>query len=187
MTTAPARIGSATDFPVDLEGVKAHLRIDWEDEDLLLQGYLAAAVSHVESLTGRAISRQSWQWVLDAFPAGVLVLPFGPVETVDSVAYLDRNAVAQEVDLNSLVIDISQIEARIAAPNGWPVTAKQIGAVTLSWTVAVESCPDELHHAVLMLIAHWHRTREPMVVGSTVQTVPHAFQALIATQKRFRG
>ncbi len=52
--------------PVSLADVKAHLRVDTDDEDALLIAAIVSARVHVEAVTRRVLIEQSWRVYLDA-------------------------------------------------------------------------------------------------------------------------
>lgn len=55
--------------PVTLDEVRAHLRIDSTDEDLLLETMIQAARQQAETITRRALVTQTWTMALDKFPS----------------------------------------------------------------------------------------------------------------------
>ena len=60
--------GPATE-PVSLAEAKLHLRVDFSDDDALISAYIIAARQKAESITRRALITQSWNLVMDQFPA----------------------------------------------------------------------------------------------------------------------
>jgi uncharacterized phiE125 gp8 family phage protein len=178
--TEPVRISDATSGPVTLEMAKLHLRVETDEEDDLIDQYLASANAFVERRTGRALAQTDWQWVMDKFPAGDLVLPHGPVSLVDSISYIDPAGATQVMDAADLIIDLSQVEARISAPDGWPATADRIACVTVIWTAAAELVPPDLVQAVLMLVHQWFEDR-------TSKEIPRSVMELVNGQRRFKG
>lgn len=45
--------------------------------------------------------------------------------------------------------------------------------------------PDDVKLAVFMLAAHWYAQRESVVVGMTAQTVPHGYDDVIRSRRRW--
>ncbi len=66
--TAALLTGPALE-PVSLADVKAHLRIDGDDEDALLTAAIVSARVHVEAATRRVLIEQAWRIYLDALAA----------------------------------------------------------------------------------------------------------------------
>jgi uncharacterized phiE125 gp8 family phage protein len=61
--------------PVSLAEAKAHLRVDFDDEDALISGLIDAATQHLDGwsgVLGRALMPQTWEMSLDRFPAGAI-------------------------------------------------------------------------------------------------------------------
>ncbi|MCC0033552.1 MAG: phage head-tail connector protein, partial [Brucellaceae bacterium] len=78
--------------PVALADIKAHLRIDHDGEDALLDGYLRTARELVEQEAALCLIAQSWRLVLDDWPAsGVVPLKRHPVISVDAVTRYGRD------------------------------------------------------------------------------------------------
>lgn len=187
--THARRIGPALAGPVGLEAAKAFMKVETEDEDDLILSLLAAAVNHAEIFTGRAVAASSWEWVLDGFPDGTLILPFGPVLSLDGIGYADADGVVQELDPASLVVDLSQTEARIDAPDGWPETEGRLACVTVTWTAGPgdEECPPTLSQAVLMQVSWWFDHTSPADMATGGDAGPPAVMALLRANRRFRG
>ena len=60
--------------PVTLATARAHLRLDTSDEDDLVIALIAAARLLLEAQTARAFITQSWRWVIDAWPGGIITV-----------------------------------------------------------------------------------------------------------------
>lgn len=60
-------------------------------EDAFLEALLAAATSHVETITWRKLVSQTWRLYLDSWPDGSILLPFGAVSAVTLVRWLDSD------------------------------------------------------------------------------------------------
>jgi len=56
--------------PITLADVKAHLRIDTSDEDLLLQSLIMTSRLHVEVALGLVLMTQTWSCFYDRWPQG---------------------------------------------------------------------------------------------------------------------
>lgn len=56
-----------------------------------------AEIEPPESWVGRSLGKQTLELVLDCFPSGSILLPYGPVRSVISVTYIDAEGASQTV------------------------------------------------------------------------------------------
>jgi len=69
-------------YPLVLDQVKAHLNIDYTNDDAYLQTLIAVATAKAEQITRRRLITQTWKLFLDQWPSGDIVLPFGKLSSV---------------------------------------------------------------------------------------------------------
>jgi uncharacterized phiE125 gp8 family phage protein len=100
MTLCPWRLDIATldssPLPLDLTLVKAHLAVDGDDSDALIEAYIMAAIHWAEGATRRSIYSRTHTWVLRDFPRDgcqEIRLPRGKTQSIESVAYSDGGTV----------------------------------------------------------------------------------------------
>lgn len=183
--------------PVSLEEAKAHLRVDIDEQDDLLIGYIAAARAHLEEICGRSFLSTTWDyfidddwpWIFDMdYGAHVRMIevPKAPLSSVTSISYVDSNGATQTLASNQYVVDGAGAIGRIYPAYGvdWPTVRCQRRAITVRFVAGYgadpSSVPTPIKQATLLLISHFHEQREPVVVGQTVNQVPMAVDALIA-------
>jgi uncharacterized phiE125 gp8 family phage protein len=82
-------ITQPTAHPVSIDEIKDWLRIDGVDDEPDLFALRAAAEQSVENAMNRPLMTQTWELVLDAFPAERIEIPMPPLQSVTSVKYLD--------------------------------------------------------------------------------------------------
>lgn len=175
---------------IDLTTAKAHLKVDVDAEDLLIESYLAAAQAAVQGATGKPFTAAAFTLALDGFPRGdrPIWLPKGPVSadaTAPVVKYDDQDGIEQTLADFRLVQGAAD---RLAPAYGqcWPVTACGVGSVRVTYTAGYDGgdgVPAPLDQAVLLLVAHYYAEREAVVVterSATVEELPLGVQALIA-------
>ena len=135
--------------PVSLAEAKLHLRVDFDDDDSLIQVLISAARQAAETLTNRQLVTARWRMVLDSFPGPSLMgvpagqtftlpghavlLPKSPVQSVVEIRYLDMAGAWQVMPAANYTVDCACEPARITPVFGqiWPIALPQIGAVSV--------------------------------------------------------
>lgn len=171
--------------PVTLEDLKAHARVDFDDDDGVLSGYLKSAVQHLDGyrgVLGRCMVNQGWSVSFSAW-SPVLPLPF-PDVSVAVVTYLDGDGLPVVLDAAQYELIEGATGARLvfhqfSAPL---LYAQSCAPITVSLTAgfgpAATDVPAPLVHAIKLLAAHWYENRE--AVGKVQSALPMGVAALIS-------
>lgn len=186
LITAPAS------EPITLAEAKAQCSVsaDFTSDDALLSAMIAAARGHAEHLTGRALVTQTWELVLDEFPridvsrlghgreyvSGAIELPRAPLQSVESVKYIDPDGVEQTMDPAAYRVDTDSLVGRVYPVAAWPDTATdrhdsvRIRYVA-GWPMSedaepVWTGPKEIAQWMLIRVASLYAQRESFVVGT---------------------
>jgi uncharacterized phiE125 gp8 family phage protein len=178
--------------PVSLAEVRRQLRIEHEDDDLLLVRLINVATTYTDVMgaLGHAMISQKWgQWVTST-PEQSVKLTLGPVISVDAVKYYDTDGNLQTDTLSNYEIYGTKFSKTIGPKEGfnWPVAEDRSDAIRIEYTIgygtSASDVPDTLRHAMMMLIGHWYEHRENELVGSISKNIPYGFDALIDMHRR---
>src|SRR5687768_3624212 len=109
-------------LPVTVAEAKQYARIDFDDDDAVIEGLIAAARDHLEQATGRTFVATTYKLTLDEFADNEILLPRSPILSVDSVLYDDRDGLQQTLSLDGYTIDLTSEPGWIvpALPTRWP-------------------------------------------------------------------
>ena len=166
----------------DLADLKRWLRVEHDDDDLLLQALRSAAIGALEEETSLCFeTRELTQRSLAGFPASttsMLKLRKGPVQSVAAVAY-DPDGGGDEVVLASFRLVEGERGGLLPAyGEAWPGTLPGPGTVRITYVAGFEpgELPDSLAQAVLMLAAFWYANR-----GESGGGLPGWIRAMVAS------
>lgn len=126
---------------------------------------------------GIALLNQQWRLSLDMWPSSYILVPLGPVISIDAITYLPFGSPQGDpyltLDPGQYVYDLDADPPRIRRALGvvWPLVAQpQPGAVKVTFTcgfaASVKDWPDsaaELQTAILLLVEHWYEHRSAVV------------------------
>jgi len=175
--------------PVTLAEAKAHLRVDSSDEDTLIGGLVAAAVSHLDGqgVLGRAMITQSWAtWVRNS--PSVVTLPVGPFQSLTSVEYYDSENALQTSDVANYEVRLAGDFVTVQPKSGfaWPGAYSRPDAIKITYAAgygdAAADVPQSIRQAILLLVGHWYENREAVTEG-TFKEMPMAVDALIGVER----
>lgn len=145
--------------PVDqilaLEDVKAHLRVNHEEENALIQGLIDTAHSYMDGLDGplgRCLTSQTWR--ITTTRSGYYWFNFSDVQSVIGADWTPPNRYVQ-------VTEAGNIDFVCAMPEALLPTARQ---------------------AMLLLIGNWYENRQ--AAGEQRYGVPMAFEMLVDRLRR---
>lgn len=187
LTTPPAL------SPVSLAEAKAHLRVDSNDEDTLIQTLIDAATAHFDGWSGtlgRCLINQVWTVGLDGWPAsGCVRLPFPGVSAV-TVKYWDASNAEQSVSGEDVSIYADERGAVVRFSDGFSYPALyddmanpvQIAA-TAGYGAGSSDVPASIRAAILLVVGHLYQNREAVTTGAAMQ-LPLGVQALVAPYRR---
>ena len=166
--------------PLSTADVKAHLRVDVADDDVLIDMLIAASRQYCEQATGRSLVTQKWALVMDGFYAAggpAVMLEHGPVQSIDSVVYTDMGGVQQSMPATDYVADLSGMLARITPRFGkvWPITLPQMASVVINFTAGygvAAAVPEGLKSWMKLRIGSLYKNRESVVIDGRVDVMP---------------
>lgn len=142
--------------PVSLAEAKSFLRIDTNDDDALIGDLVAAARIMAEEQTGKAFITQSWRIVYDGCPPPVVILPYGPVQSVSAVTSVASDGAETVIAAQSYHLNAREDLVFEAAPTGHQVRIDYVAG----YGDAAAGVPVDLTQAILLHVAHLYEHRD---------------------------
>ncbi len=113
--------------PVTLTEAKNHCRVDVNDDDTLIRGFISTAREYCETFSGRVYVQRNILLTLSHWPSSrQLLLPRPPLSAVVSVAYLDSDGNTETLTAGTdYLVDLMHRWGRIVLPVDaqWPAEA----------------------------------------------------------------
>lgn len=179
--------------PLTLEEARLWCRITSRAEDEVVQALVKAARKRVERGTELALLTQTVEVKVDGFWGScALELPMPPLQSVESIQYVDTAGVVQTLDPATYVVSTHRRPGRVwlAYGKSWPATRDVPEAVTVTFKAGFGDEPADLLaaapnlvHAVRLLTAHYDRHREAVLAGQAPVLVPEGIEVLIAGER----
>lgn len=186
---APVLVTPAdTDGVVTVDELKAHLRVDGSDEDVLIELLRDGAVAHLDGYSGvlgRAIATQTWRQDFDAFDGDTLRLPL-PAASIASVKVRDSAGQLATVSSSSYLLQEDALGSLVRFDDDYtyPSDLADTKAIAVEFAAGYDAVPSAIKVAVLLLVGHWYANRETVVTGTIATELPLAVAALIAPYRR---
>jgi uncharacterized phiE125 gp8 family phage protein len=176
--------------PLTLAQAKAHLKIDYSDEDALITSLIVTAREHLERATGLALIRRAMRLYLDRWPlTGPIEIAHGPVTAVDAVRIFDAEGAEGLADLTGHVLDGRARPARLWLKRR-PETRGAMNGVEVDFTAGFgetgADVPDTLKRAMLTHVALMHGFRALISAEMQPAGVPDGYDRLIAPYRMAR-
>lgn len=160
-------------------------------DDSLIEALITAARETVENFTLTILTDAVYEYRCASFGGGLL-LPRGPVDSVDWVRYLDSDEQEQTLATSVWYLDDNPWQAMIGLKKNqvWPEVYRRDDAVRIRFSGGFRSpnpMPQQLLQAMKLMIGHWYRNRENAVVGTIITDIPLGAQVLMMMHRRGMG
>jgi uncharacterized phiE125 gp8 family phage protein len=108
---------------------------------------------------------QSWELTLDEFPIAAIDVPLPPLQSVQSIKYVDTAGVLQTLAAENYQVFITGLYGLVTPAYGasWPEAREQREAVTVAFTAGygnAAAVPQAIKQWILLQVGHWHANRE---------------------------
>lgn len=164
-----------------------HVKVEAGDEESaygdLVEAYLEAALSRIESASGRMLFKRTMRLTVDAFGSSI-ALPASPVlATGITVTYLDAAGDEQTLAADQYAL-VDRLERPLIIPAKgvtWPATWEFPGAVSVVFDAGygedMEDVPAQLRQATMQTVADWMRFGGNVATTSTMELPASARRA----------
>lgn len=148
---------------VSLERAKQHLRVDGDDDDLLIGAYIDAATAHIDGpdgWLGRAIGVQTLEAGLDGFVYDPIDLPYPPTISIEKIVYDDINGIERVLDQS--IYEFRDGVIGSAWGKSWPASRAYRGAsrtVRITYQAGYAVVPAPIVVAILLMVGDLYRFR----------------------------
>jgi uncharacterized phiE125 gp8 family phage protein len=159
-----------------------------EDEEYV-KILIAGASSWIDgpnTWLARPLGVQVLEAQFSEWPCAWAELPYGPVLELISITYVDPAGDSQSYPVEDpFVINMPAVRGRMGDVR-IRYRAGYGSKDTNDATKWIDDVPAPIKVAVMMLVAQWYRTREPIVIGATVEALPFAVEALLQPYRIFK-
>jgi uncharacterized phiE125 gp8 family phage protein len=108
---------------------------------------------------------------LDDFRGYEINLPYGPIQSVTSVVYLDEDDTSQTVDSGDYTLDAQSRMAKIRVTDNWPSTNRSLNNVVVTYVAGADDAlnvPEEAKLGVKKVISRLYENRGDNDSGSVL-------------------
>lgn len=181
----PILVSGPTETPVQISRVKSHIRVDFDDDDILIYDLIGAAVAYLDGwsgVLGRCMVSQTWRFGVEAW-SNCIRLPFPDVASV-AITYQDADDTEQTVSTDEYEVVQDTLGAFVRFKDAFSepsVHDDTLEPITVTLTAGYGgsgAVPASLKQAILLLVAHWYENRAS-VSEMRLEEAPMAFKALI--------
>jgi uncharacterized phiE125 gp8 family phage protein len=102
-----------TTYPVTVAEVKEFARIDGNEEDSILEAFIAAVVNNVEAYLRKALITRTIKMIMDEWNSNEIELPMPPLISVTSVKTVDESDVETTYSSDNYYVVTESIPGRI--------------------------------------------------------------------------
>lgn len=169
LVTAP------TEEPLTLDQAKQHLRVDIEDDDMLIGDLIKASREYAENVTHRKLMSQTWKVYLDDWPdKDYIEIPFPPLVSVTHVKYTDYNSSQVAVSTSEYNYDTVSEPGRVQLAYGysWPTaTLHPTNPIEIQFVCGYgtpDDVPEQIKQGMKIDLSDLYEQRESIVVGQPV-------------------
>lgn len=167
--------------PVSVAEIKAHLRIEHDDEDALLATYVRSATAMLDGpagMLGRCLMAQTWRLTVEGSPR-VIPLPLPPCLVVERVLHGVPGETEHVVEPDHYAVtglrSLDGARVRLRPGIDWP-DLEDGTSLAVEFTAGYGSAaavPEDLRQAIRLLAGHLYENREQVVLGGgTLQGLP---------------
>lgn len=178
--------------PFTLAEAKRQLNVEHDDDDILITRLIAVVRQHVENETSRSLVRQEHRLYIDEFSE--VFLPFGPIKSITQVQYIDSDGATQTLSTAVYELDDKEDRLMLSYDQSWPDTRAQRNAVWIDYYAGyfdnstspvsiIEDIPEDLRHAMLMMLSDLYLSRESQTDVALYQN--KAFDMLIGKYRPY--
>lgn len=168
---APVLVTGPTETPVSLSEAKAHLNVEFSQDDALITAMIEAATAHLDGpngILGRALVTQEWRQDFDEWPDDeddLMRLPLGPATEIESVKYFDASNVEQTLSSAkyALLSDHTGPYVSFAWDFNPPAIYWRDDAVRVTFTAgygAASDVPGAIKAAILLIVGDLYKNRD---------------------------
>ncbi|MBL4757488.1 MAG: phage head-tail connector protein [Rhizobiales bacterium] len=176
--------------PVSLIEAKAHMNVDFGDDDALITAMIESATALFDGWNGilnRALITQTWEQKFPCFNDAIR-LAIDPVQSVTTIKYYDGSNVEQTLSGAVYALFADEVGGFITlnVDQSWPGIYSRIDAVTVTYNAgygAASAVPAPIRQAILMLVGHYYENRET-ASGMSFEELPFSVAALIKPFRR---
>ena len=175
-----------------LDAVKAHLRVDHCDEDALILEYINAAQEHLIGEFG--LSQGLYGFMeqseyFDDFGCFPLQSRFGGTIELVGIYWRDQSGVDQVITPAQVRVDKvihgTGLCIDLLPDQAYPDRDQCIGQLEVRYR-SVKDVPAPIRQAMLLLIGHYYRNREAVVVGTINSDLSMGVKNLMAPYRSYR-
>lgn len=118
---------------------------------------------------GVALLTATWRMSLDRWPDEYAIIPLGPTQSIESITFQDTAYNVVTLDPSQYRYDLDQDPVLIVRTINvaWPELGIVPGAVKITFKAGfgdtAADVPEDLQHAVLLLVSHWYNHRDAVV------------------------
>ena len=182
LTTAP------TVEPISLSEAKDYAKVEYNDDDQLIDSLITSARLYVENFIRRPLNTQTITMAIDwCFPE-VIPLPMNPVQSITaaSFTYVNSDGDVTQVPTATYTTDtLDPARIYLAYNQVWPTVRMQRKTISVVFVAgygdAGTSIPEPIRTAIKMMVTYHYETRQPhmMGIGATMVTMPKTVETLL--------